>query len=130
MLRVLFLLGFLALRTLAATSDPNPFETLTIEAPDGSISANFIRAGAHITNLFVKDKAGVFRDIILGYDDRSLYLSDPAHPYFGPVVGRYANRIKNGAFDTFGVRYHFDFNANSSQSHLHAPRRRDVPHGS
>lgn len=103
MLRSALLFTFLALRTLAA-SDSDPFETLTIKAFDGSITANFIRAGAHITNLFVKDKVGVFRDIVLGYDDRSLYLSDPAHPYFGPVVGRYANRIKNGALK-FAFRF-------------------------
>jgi len=30
-------------------------------------------------------------------------LSDPTHPYFGPIVGRYANRIKNGMF-SLGVR--------------------------
>lgn len=28
------------------------FETLTIEAPDGSIKASFIRAGAHVTNFY------------------------------------------------------------------------------
>lgn len=35
---------------------------------------------------------------MLGYDDRSLYYSDPSHPYFGAIVGRYANRIKNSTF--------------------------------
>ncbi|KLO14301.1 galactose mutarotase-like protein [Schizopora paradoxa] len=113
------LVGLLALRTLAA-SDPDPFETLTIKAPDGSITANFIRAGAHITNLFVKDKVGVFRDIILGYDDRSLYLSDPAHPYFGPVVGRYANRIKNATFTLpGGGTFHTGANENHGLDTLH-----------
>jgi hypothetical protein len=27
-------------------------ETLTIEAPDGSLKASFIRAGAHLTNFY------------------------------------------------------------------------------
>lgn len=27
-------------------------ETLTIEAPDGSLKASFIRAGAHVTNFY------------------------------------------------------------------------------
>lgn len=66
----------------ASTYDvDHALETVSIAAPDGSIKASFIRAGAHITNLYVKDKSSNFIDVILGYDDRSLYLSDPAHPY-------------------------------------------------
>ena len=30
-----------------------------------------------------------------GYDNTTTYL-DPPSRYFGPIVGRYANRIKNG----------------------------------
>jgi len=45
---------------------------------------------------------GKFRDIVLGYDNITQYLTDgptgQSHPYFGPIVGRYANRIKNGTF--------------------------------
>ncbi|KAK0490853.1 galactose mutarotase-like protein [Armillaria novae-zelandiae] len=63
-------------------------------APDGSAMASFIPLGAAATNLWVKDKNGRFRDISLGYDN----LTDPNHPNFGPVVGRYANRIRNGTF--------------------------------
>ncbi|KAF8974452.1 galactose mutarotase-like domain-containing protein [Flammula alnicola] len=68
-------------------------------APDTSIRASFIPFGATTTNFWVKDKKGVFRDIILGFDNHTLYQSDAeGHPYFGPVVGRYANRIRNGTF--------------------------------
>lgn len=47
--------------------------------------------GAAVVSLFVKDKQGVFADVVLGYDTAAGYLSDDF--YIGTVVGRYANRI-------------------------------------
>ena len=41
----------------------------TLSAPDGSITAKFVSFGATMTELWVKDKFGNPRDIILGYDD-------------------------------------------------------------
>jgi len=73
-----------------------------LEALDGSIKASFVSYGAAIQSLWVKDKHGAFRDIVLGYDNITQYVTDgpsgQSHPYFGPIVGRYANRIKNGTF--------------------------------
>ncbi|GJE96237.1 galactose mutarotase [Phanerochaete sordida] len=81
-----------------AVADPWPFDVTTIAAPDGSITAKFVSFGATMTELWVKDKFGNARDIILGYDDNTELLTDSAHPVFNPIVGRYANRIKNGTF--------------------------------
>ncbi|OSD01850.1 galactose mutarotase-like protein [Trametes coccinea BRFM310] len=75
-----------------------PFDVTTLSAPDGSITAKFVSFGATMTELWVKDRDGKARDIILGYDDNTELLTDPAHPVFNPIVGRYANRIKNGTF--------------------------------
>jgi aldose 1-epimerase len=47
--------------------------------------------GAAIQSVFVKDKNGVFEDVVLGYDTAADYQHDPF--YIGTVVGRYANRI-------------------------------------
>ncbi|KAF9456954.1 galactose mutarotase-like protein [Collybia nuda] len=77
---------------------PWPFDLTTISAPDGSVSAKFVSFGATLTELWVKDKNGKARDVVLGYDDNSRLLTDPDHPVFNPIVGRYANRIKNGTF--------------------------------
>jgi len=78
--------------------DQYPFDEVTITAPDESGSAKFISLGATLTEFWVKDKNGIFRDIVLGYDDKTQWLTDPNHPLFGPIVGRYANRIKKGTF--------------------------------
>ncbi|KAF9558602.1 galactose mutarotase-like protein [Agrocybe pediades] len=75
-----------------------PFDLTEIKAPDGSITAKFVSFGSTMTELWVKDRDGKARDVILGYDDNSKLLTDPAHPVFNPIVGRYANRIKNGTF--------------------------------
>lgn len=60
----------------------------TIKSSDGSISASFVSLGATLTQLWVKDKAGKARDVVLGYDDPSQLLYDPDHPVFNAIVGR------------------------------------------
>ena len=84
------------------SSDSSVFTKYTISAP--GINASFIPYGATLTNLFVPDKNGNSQDVVLGYDSGTAYLNDTEtdHTYFGAVVGRYANRIKNG---TFTVQY-------------------------
>ena len=84
------------------SSSSNVFTKYTITAP--GINASFIPYGATLTNLFVPDKNGNPQDVVLGYDSGAAYLHDTEtnHTYFGAVVGRYANRIKNG---TFTVQY-------------------------
>ncbi|KAG6846839.1 hypothetical protein H0H93_011493, partial [Arthromyces matolae] len=77
-----------------------PFDVTTLSAPDGSITAKYVSVGATLTELWVKDKYGKSRDIALGYDDNTMLLTNPAHPVFNAVVGRYANRIKNGTLLT------------------------------
>jgi len=74
------------------------FAVHNISAPDGSIYGSFVGFGASVQSLFVKDRHGSFRDIVLGYDNTSEYLYHPSNPRFGSIVGRYANRIKNSSF--------------------------------
>lgn len=92
----------LSIFTLRAFGQDSVFTKYTISAP--GINASFIPYGARLTNLFVPDKNGNPQDVVLGYDSGTTYLNDTEtdHTYFGAVVGRYANRIKNG---TFTVQY-------------------------
>ncbi|EJD04665.1 galactose mutarotase-like protein [Fomitiporia mediterranea MF3/22] len=102
------LLSGLLLASTAAVAAEWPFDVTTITAPDNSVTAKFVSFGATMTELWVKDKFGKARDIILGYDDNSELLTDPAHPVFNPIVGRYANRIKNGLDTLHGGIYGWD----------------------
>jgi hypothetical protein len=52
------------------------------------IRGHFIPYGASISNLFVKDKNGIERDIVLGFDNASFYSVDPFHPHLGGVPGK------------------------------------------
>jgi aldose 1-epimerase len=45
-----------------------------LSAPDGSINASFVPFGATLTELWVKDKHGTGRDVVLGYDDNVTIL--------------------------------------------------------
>ena len=91
----------------------------TISAP--GINASFINYGARLTNLYVNDRNGNPQDVVLGYDTPTQYINDTntVHTYFGPVVGRYANRIKNGTFTVDGVTSHIPENENNGTDTLH-----------
>jgi aldose 1-epimerase len=56
--------------------------------------------GGIITSILAPDKNNRFGDIVLGYDSLSQYVSNS--PYFGAIVGRYANRIAKGRFTLNG----------------------------
>lgn len=97
----------------------DPLQKYTITAP--GINATFIPYGARLTNLYVNDKKGDPQDVILGYDNASDYIrnDETVHTYFGPIVGRYANRIKNGTFTVQGVTSHIPQNDNMGHDTLH-----------
>ncbi|KAI4123059.1 MAG: hypothetical protein LQ347_006291 [Umbilicaria vellea] len=103
----------------SSSSTSSPFDKYTISAP--GINASFIAYGARLTNLDVNDKNGNPQDVVLGYDNGTQYLTDTEtnHTYFGPIVGRYANRIKNGTFTVDGVTSHIPENENNGKDTLH-----------
>jgi aldose 1-epimerase len=74
-----------------------------------------ITYGAVIQAIRVPDRAGRLDDIALGYDSMQGYLT--ASPYFGAVVGRYANRIARGRFALEGRSYRLAIN--NAPNHLH-----------
>ena len=120
LLGALITLSYITFATLGQSiTDPGVFTKYTISAP--GINASFIPYGARITNLFVNDRNGNPQDVVLGYDNGTAYLNDTetVHTYFGPVVGRYANRIKNGTFTVDGITSHIPENENAGHDTLH-----------
>lgn len=71
--------------------------------------------GGIITQLWIPDRNGTPGDIVLGYDSLQGYLD--INPYFGAIVGRYANRIAGGKFDLEGQSYQLA--TNNGRNHLH-----------
>jgi aldose 1-epimerase len=72
--------------------------------------------GARIVSLLFKDKSNVWRDVIVGFDSLEGYLNS-TEPYHGAIIGRYANRIKNGKFTLHNKEYILD--CNNGPNHLH-----------
>jgi aldose 1-epimerase len=103
----------------ATGTSSSPFTIYTITAND--ITAKFIPYGARLTSLLVPDRNGVEQDVVAGYDTGERYLQDTEtnHTYFGPVVGRFANRVRNSTFTIDGVAYHIPANENGGEDTLH-----------
>jgi aldose 1-epimerase len=100
------------------TVDDTPVQLFTLTNKHGLV-AKITNYGAIVTELHVPDRNGVFADIVLGFDNLDGYLKGP--PYFGAIVGRVANRIRNAEFTLEGKRYTLE--ANDKPHHLHGGRK-------
>jgi aldose 1-epimerase len=72
--------------------------------------------GGIVVSLKVQDSKGNFDDVVLGHNQIEDYLKKKI-PFFGAIIGRYANRIKNGSFEINGVKYQVA--KNEGENHLH-----------
>jgi aldose 1-epimerase len=91
-----------------------PAHLYTLRNANG-IEARITSFGGRLVSLHTPDRHGTFGDIVLGFDDLAGYLRK--NPYFGALVGRYANRIANGTFTLDGKAYHLA--RNNGENALH-----------
>jgi len=84
------------------TGDGRPVDLYTLTNSKG-MEVRAMTYGGIIVSMRVPDKNGKIADVVLGHDNVDGYLVNP--PYFGAIVGRYANRIANGAFTLDGAKY-------------------------
>ncbi|KAJ3074322.1 hypothetical protein HK102_005817 [Quaeritorhiza haematococci] len=91
----------------------------TIKSPTGAVEARILSYGATLTHLLTKDKSGIVRDVVLGFDDPLKYIEigKAQNPYFGCVVGRTCNRIAKGAFSLNGKKYKLPINNGPNSLH-------------
>jgi len=71
--------------------------------------------GGTVTSFITADKNDKKSEIIVGFDSLNQYLKKP--PYFGALIGRYANRIANAKFTLEGTTYLLA--ANDGKNTLH-----------
>jgi aldose 1-epimerase len=90
----------------------------TLENQNG-MKVKITNYGGIVTSLIVPDREGDFDDVVLGYDSLKGYLRET--PYFGAIVGRYANRIARGRFSLDGET--FSLAINNGPNHLHGGLR-------
>jgi aldose 1-epimerase len=96
------------------TPDGQRVDLYTLTNANG-MRARITNYGAILVSLDVPDKNGKLADITLGFDTLEGYIK--GHPYFGAIVGRYANRIGAAKFKLNGLEYQLA--ANNGPNHLH-----------
>ena len=87
----------------------------TITNPSG-MQVSILNYGGTVTKIITKDKNGNDGNVILGYDSLRGYLQK-GNPYFGCLVGRYANRIANAKFSLDSATYTLAANNNGQSLH-------------
>ena len=87
----------------------------TLTNPSGMI-VKILNYGGTVTDIIVPDKNGKQGNVVLGFDSLSGYLQT-GNPYFGCLVGRYANRIANAKFTLDGKEYKLAANNNGNSLH-------------
>ncbi len=97
------------------TTDKDTVYAYTIKNKKG-IKAVLSNYGATLLELWTTDKSGVSGNVVLGYDSLSGYLQK-SNPYFGAIVGRYANRIRHGNFSLDGKQYTVALNDHGNALH-------------
>jgi aldose 1-epimerase len=100
------------------TADGTAVELYTLTNANG-VEAKIMTYGGIVVSLRVPDRKGTLGDVVLGYDELEGYLNN--NPFFGALVGRYANRIARGKFTLDG--HTFSLAQNDGENHLHGGTR-------
>ena len=82
----------LTMQPFGKTPDGREVDLYTLSNKNG-LEVGILTYGGVIQTLKAPDRNGKFKDIVLGFDNLGLYVAK--NPYFGALVGRYANRIGN-----------------------------------
>src|SRR5215470_2706492 len=80
------------------------------------MQVSIIDYGGTVTSIMVPDKNGNAGDVVLGFDSFDGYVQKN-NPYFGALVGRYANRIGKAQFTLDDKRYSLAANDNGNTLH-------------
>ncbi|MBZ5575095.1 MAG: galactose mutarotase [Acidobacteriia bacterium] len=84
------------------------------------VEARITTYGGILVSLKTPDRRGVLADVVLGFDSVEGYQANPG-PFFGALIGRYANRIGHARFTLNGVAYQLD--KNDGENTLHGGAR-------
>lgn len=82
--------------------DGTPVHRWTLER--AGVRVRVLTYGGILQSVEVPDRDGALANVVLGFDDAAGYVDCPS-PYFGALIGRYANRIAGGTFTLDGRTY-------------------------
>ncbi len=100
------------------TGEGTPVRIYTLTNASGAEAA-ITNYGSRIVSLKVPDRKGAMGDVVIGFNTLHGYLGP--NPYFGAIVGRYANRIGHGEFKLDGKDYKLA--KNNGENALHGGLR-------
>jgi aldose 1-epimerase len=95
-------------------ADGSPVDLYTLTNEHG-MEARIMTYGGILVSLKVPDSSGNLADVVLGFDSLDQYVKQS--PYFGAIVGRYANRIAKGKFTLEGKEYTLAINNGANSLH-------------
>jgi len=80
------------------------------------MQVGIINYGGALTKIITQAKDSSWGDVLTGYDSLSGFIQT-TNPYFGALIGRFANRIAKGTYKVDGVVYHAALNNNGQSLH-------------
>ena len=89
-------------------------QLIRLQGPKG-MQADITNYGAKIVSLIVPNQEGEKADVVLGFS--TLEQWQEKETYFNAVIGRYANRIKDGRFTLDGKEYQLPINNGTNSLH-------------
>jgi aldose 1-epimerase len=101
------------------TPNGEPIEIYSLRNT-GGMEARITNYGATIVSLTAPDRNGHLANVVLGFGSIEGYTSRAylrESPYFGAIIGRYANRIGQGRFPLDGKT--ISLTVNNRPNHLH-----------
>jgi len=98
---------------VGALADGTPVERHVLRSD--SLEVAVLTYGGIVQSLHAPDRDGRPADVVLGFDEVRRYQE--ASPYFGALVGRYANRIAGGRFELDGHAYEVPVNNGPNSLH-------------
>ena len=102
-------------KQLFGTVDGQPVDLYTLTNSRG-MEVKIMTYGGIIQSIKVPDWSGQMANVALGFSKLDDYVTNNS-PYFGAIIGRYANRIAKGMFTLDGVTYQLPVNNGPNSLH-------------
>ena len=99
---------------------PNGAEVQLFTLKDEKLEVQVMTYGGYVVSIKSSDRNGKMADVVLGFDEAAGYYANTnskSGASFGPIIGRYANRIAHAKFSLDGKEFHLTKNDKDNSIH-------------